>query len=166
MGTVIKNFLVGVYKTPSSICSHIVRLSYTPPLKSNGVPLTKWNMMYDPITYVMFVKVHDHSLVTPGSKLKNSRNNPMMTMWMIHAPRWLTQVAFMFVIICWSFSSSNDSGSTYDIILEERLLLWSLTGSMPEALLTLSCPYDGNGFNCDISGTNQAAKRDKKVEGN
>lgn len=68
-------------------------------------------------------------------------------MWMIHAPRWSTQVAFIFGRSCWSFSSSKVSGSTCDIILEDRLLLWSFTGSLTLSLLF--CPPEGNGFSAE-----------------
>lgn len=42
MGRVVNHFLAGVYWAPESICSHSVRLSYTPELlvMSNGTPVT------------------------------------------------------------------------------------------------------------------------------
>lgn len=44
------------------------------------------------------------------------------------APLWSIQRTFAFRESCWSVSSSMVSGSTWDMMDEERLLLWSLTG--------------------------------------
>ena len=38
IGTVNRNFFVGVYWSPLSICSHMFRLSYAPALNSKGMP--------------------------------------------------------------------------------------------------------------------------------
>lgn len=41
IGKEVSHFLAGVYCSPPSICSHIVNLSQTPELDSNGTPSTK-----------------------------------------------------------------------------------------------------------------------------
>lgn len=67
IGTDIRYFFAGVYWSPLSICSHMLRLSYAPALKSNGMPRTQWNMRYEAAIYVRFVKVHDVSCEMPGT---------------------------------------------------------------------------------------------------
>lgn len=44
IGSAVRYFFVGVNCSPLSICSHNVNPSYSFWFKSNGIPVTQWNM--------------------------------------------------------------------------------------------------------------------------
>lgn len=111
MGKAVRNLRVGVNCCSSSICSHNVRLSYSPWLVSKGVPSSQWkkkNVTYKvikewtlekclTILYVRLVRVQLTSVLIPGTREKANFRAITMRMFVSQVPRRLNQLLFGFL---------------------------------------------------------------------